>query len=227
MTSQEEIFVQQEANAWFNRNSSSALKAVSAEHRVIEALSTLILPEQGVLLDIGGASGKVAEGFRLIHPGWTCRVVEPSVDAITAGQAAFPNLEFDKGSISQSQGLPWQDADIILVSGVFCLVDRQRLSRAICNVDLALKNGGLLVVSDFDAPFLRANPYKHFEGIYTYKQDYTDIFKSLGTDHLLVSKSENIKSLTSSDLADIYDTQWVTSVLKKDISGRYFKEKKP
>lgn len=225
MTSQEEVFVKQEANAWFNRNSSLSLEPVSPKHRVIEALSSFVLPEQGVLLDVGGASGKVAEGFRLIHPGWTCRVVEPSVDAIAAGREAFPDLEFNEGSISQSRGLPWKDADVIIVSGVFCWVDRERLSCAVSNVDLALKNSGLLVISDFDSPFLRANPYKHYPGLYTYKQDYTEIFRSLGTYHLLARESKNLEDHTNSDSNDTYDTQWVTSVLRKDVSGRYFKGK--
>ena len=220
---QEAIFVQQEADAWFTRNATAIVKAASPTHRVLSALRQVDLPPTGVLLDIGGASGMVAEGFRQEHPDWVCRVVEPSGEAIAAGAEAFPHIAFSQGSIAQPEGLPWGDADVVLVSGVFCWVDRRLLSRAICNVDTALKSGGLLVVSDFDPPFLRANPYQHYPGVYTYKQDYAEIFRQMGIYHLLHRTSENMASHSASDRSDRYDCQWVTSVLRKDLQDRYFR----
>lgn len=219
---QEKIFLEQEANAWFRRNTSASIAQAPLEHRVLQSLSSGRIPTSGVLLDIGGATGRIAEGFRQHYPSWRCKVVEPSLEAVAMGESAFPNVEFRVGSICQTEGMPWEDVDIVIVSGVFCWVDRHLLSRAICNVDSALKNGGLLVISDFYSPYMRANPYKHHSGIYTYKQDYSQIFTNLGTYHLLFSKSENLEGHSGSDESDFYDRQWVTSVLKKDISGRYF-----
>ena len=220
--SQEKIFLEQEANAWFRRNTSASIAPAPPENRVLQSLSSVPVLTSGVLLDVGGATGRIAEGFRQYHSGWRCKVVEPSLEAIAVGQSAFPHVEFRAGSICQIEGMPWQDVDIVIVSGVFCWVDRHLLSRAICNVDSALKNGGLLVISDFDSPSMRANPYKHHLGIHTYKQDYSQIFTNLGTYHVLFRKSENLEGHTGSDESDSYDRQWVTSVLKKDISGRYF-----
>lgn len=219
---QETIFVRKEADAWFTRNATTVVKAASPEHRVLAALRQVDLPKAGVLLDIGGSSGMIAEGFRQEHSSWTCRVVEPSGEAIAAGAEAFPHVEFSQGSIAQPEGLPWGEADVVLVSGVFCWVDRRLLSRAICNVDVALKPSGLLVISDFDPPFLRANPYHHHPGLYTYKQDYAEIFRQLGTYHLLYRHSETMTSHSASDEGDRYDCQWATSVLRKDLQGRYF-----
>lgn len=89
---------------------------------------------------------------------------------------------------------------------------------------MAVKPGGWLVISDFDPPFLRANPYKHHPGLYTYKQDYTEIFRQLGIYQLVYRFSENMISHTSSNINDPYDCQWVTTVLKKDVQGRYFQQ---
>lgn len=118
--------------------------------------------------------------------------------------------------------MPWRDADVVLVSSVFCWVDRHLLSRAVCNVDHSLKNGGILVISDFDSPSMRANPYRHHPGVFTYKQDYTKIFTSLGSYHMILHRSENLEGHSSSDETDPYDRQWSTSVLRKDVNKRYF-----
>lgn len=219
---QDTIFVNHEADAWFERNAESATTPISSDHRVLQALRNVNLPQKGVLLDVGGASGKVAAGFQREYPEWQCCVVEPSGRAIAAGQVAFPQIKFCQGSITQAEGLPWGDVDLVIVSGVFCIVDRQLLSRAVCNVDLALKEGGFLVISDFDSPFLRANLYKHHAGLYTYKQDYAEIFRQLGIYHVTYRFSENLHDFSRGDIKDPYDRQWVTTVLKKDLQGRYF-----
>ena len=221
---QDAIFLNQEADAWFERNAAGATTAAPPEDRVLQALKHVKLPNQGVLLDVGGAAGRLAAGFQREYPEWACRVIEPSAKAIAAGQVAFPQIEFCQGSITQPEGLSSTSVvDLVIVAGVFCLVDRSLLSRALCNVDLALKDGGFLVIADFDSPSLRANAYKHQAGVYTYKQDYAEIFRQLGTYHIIYRLSENLADLSSSDLTDTYDRQWVTTVLKKDIQGRYFK----
>lgn len=222
---QEKVFLEQEADAWFNRNP-SVVQLAPSNHRVLEALNCVKLPSEGCLLDIGGATGSVSAGFLRDHPDWIVRVVEPSAEAITAGKQAFPELEFAQGSISQREGMPWNDSDIVVVSGVFCVVDRNLLTQAVANVDAALKNGGLLVISDFDSPSLRANPYKHYEGLFTYKQDYAEIFRALGTYQVISRQSSKFEGLSSGDISDPYDLQWVTVVLCKDTYGRYFRDKK-
>ncbi|MCX7596046.1 MAG: class I SAM-dependent methyltransferase [Fischerella sp.] len=221
---QDTVFLNQEADAWFERNADSATTPVSSAHRVLQALRQVTLPRQGMLLDVGGASGKVAAGFQREYPEWKCCVVELSGKAITAGRAAFPQIEFYQGSITQSEGLPVVNADVVIVSAVFHFVERQLLSRAICNVDFALKNGGFLVISDFDSPFLRANAYKHYAGLYTYKQDYAEIFRQLGIYQVVYRLSETLVDHSTGDADDPYDRQWVTTVLKKDIYGRYFRK---
>ncbi|WKT81359.1 class I SAM-dependent methyltransferase [Thermosynechococcus sp. PP45] len=222
LNQQDTIFVNQEADAWYERNAASATEPAPANDRILRALSHLTLPAQGILIDVGGSSGRVAEGFRRQYPQWHCRVVEPSGKAIAAGKKAFPHLEFTQGSITQAQGLPWQEATIVVISSVFHWVDRSLLSRAVANVDLALKDGGYLVISDFDSPFLRANAYKHRSGLYTYKQDYAEIFRQLGIYHLIYRFSETLVDHSGSDLDDPYDRQWVTSILRKDLQDRYF-----
>jgi hypothetical protein len=119
--------------------------------------------------------------------------------------------------------LPCELVDIAVVASVFHWVDRGVLSRAVSNVDTAIKDGGWLVIADFDSPFLRANPYKHFAGAYTYKQDYAQIFNSLGIYHTIYHFSENLVEHSVNDNNDPYDRQWAVTLLKKDLQGRYFR----
>jgi hypothetical protein len=79
------------------------------------------------------------------------------------------------------------------------------------------------VISDFDSPIPRANPYKHHEGLLTFKQDYAGIFGALGTYTLLSRESSSLVDHTRSDECDSYDQQGVTSILRKDLTGRYYK----
>ncbi|HSJ10192.1 MAG TPA: class I SAM-dependent methyltransferase [Longimicrobiales bacterium] len=220
MISQEQLFLDGEADAWMQRNP-SALEIAGPEHPVLAALAAQELPDTGALLDLGGAAGRVAAGFLRDHAGWSATVVEPSGVAIASGSAAFPAVHYVQGSItSAAAALAGQQAfDVVVICGVLCWIDRACLSRAVASADAALRDGGLLVVCDFDAPFPRANPYAHRPGIFTYKQDYPACFMALGLYHMLHRSS--FAHGSGADASDPYDRQWVTTVMRKDLFGRY------
>jgi SAM-dependent methyltransferase len=220
---QERIFVEKEADEWFCRNSSSLITPAPKNHRIMKSIEHVQLPERGILLDVGGATGRLSARFLMEYPGWVCRVVEPSAKAIAAGKEVFPEIQFYQASITQPGGMPWADVDLIIVSGVLCWVDRLLLSRAVANLDGALRDGGLVVISDFDSPSLKANAYKHHAELFTFKQDYAKIFEYLGIYHLVFRESQKIANHSVSDQKDCYDQHWVTTVLRKDLLGRYFK----
>jgi SAM-dependent methyltransferase len=220
---QETAFVTKEADAYFERNAPATLVPAPPDHRVLSTLQRIGLPKRGVLIDVGGGAGQLAAGFLEVYPGWSAKVIEVSRRAIDAGKKAFPTIEFREGSITEADNLAFEPADLVLVcGGVFCWVERALLSRAVSNVDLICRNSGLLAIGDFDSPFPRANPYKHHQGLFTFKQDYAGIFQALGTYTLLSRESTSLVGCTGSDERDPYDQQWVTSILKKDLTGRYY-----
>jgi SAM-dependent methyltransferase len=203
------------------RRNSGSLSAAPPDDPILAALSTLTLNEQGTMLDVGGASGRIAAGFLRDHPRWFVRVVEPSAEAIAAGRNLFPGVSFDQGSIANPLPAPPDGShyDVVVISGVLCWVERALLSRAIANTDTALSDGGLLVIADFDPPAPRANPYHHAPGVFTYKQDYAQSYLSLGIYHLEFRRSVAYGS--ASNPSDPYDRHWMTGVLRKDLHGRY------
>jgi SAM-dependent methyltransferase len=222
MTSQEDAFVNGEADAWIRRNPRS-MTAASNDDPVLTALARCELAARGTLLDAGGAAGRLAAGFLRAQPEWAVKVVDASREAVAAGAAAFPGIEFHVGSLAAPLPPPavGRGYDVVIVSGVLCWIDRNLLSLALAHTDSALRDGGLLVVSDFDSPYPRANRYVHREGIYTYKQDYAACFCALGTYHTVYRTSYTEGSAADRD--DPYDRLWVTSVLRKDLFGRYAK----
>jgi SAM-dependent methyltransferase len=220
---QETTFITKEADAWFERNAPATVIPASPDHHMLSALRRIALPERGTFIDVGGGTGQLAAGFLEAHPGWRVKVVELSQRAIEAGRMAFPTIEFHKGSITNPDDIALEPADLVLVSGVFPWVERALLSRAVSNVDLICRNSGLLAISEFDSPFPRANPYKYHQGLFTFKQDHAGIFQALGIYTLLFRESTSLVDHTRSDKRDPYDQQWATSILKKDLTGRYYR----
>lgn len=223
---QETAFIQSEADAWFERNSDNLLIPVDSNHHVIRAINRLSLPENGEFADLGGGSGKVSARVLNMFPNWRGHVLEPSGKAVQQGQEAFPALRFYQGSITRPSDMPNSLFDLVIVCGVFTWVDRCLLSQAVANVDSLIKQGGYLVVSDFDPAYPRANPYHHRSGLFTYKQDYSLPFLALNTYSLVLRESLSLSEHTGCDPEDPYDTQWMTAVLRKDLQGRYFSKAK-
>lgn len=218
---QEQAFLDGEADAWMRRNPYSA-ELPPADDPLLAAFAVCEFPEKGAFLDAGGAAGRIGAAFLRSHPSWLVRVVDASGEAIAAGRRAFPDVLFDQGTLTKPLPAAYPERaayDVVVVSGVLCWIERGLLSHAIANTDAALVDGGLLVIADHDAPIPRANPYVHRAGLFTYKQDYANCYLALGTYHLMYRRS--IVYGSAANPADPYDRQWMTAVLRKDLTGRY------
>lgn len=215
---QEEIWAREEADAWFRRAGDDWLRPASIDDPVLIGLNAVELPEQGTILDLGGATGRIAAGFLRDHPTWRAHVMDLSKDAIIAGKRAFPNVHFINGSITNFD-FPCAGYDVVVICAVLHFLERRLLSSAVANSDLALADGGFLVLHDFDPPHRRANHYSHNPGLFTYKQDYASCYLALGIYHLEYRRSW-VKG-SAANPSDPYDRRWMTAVLRKDLQGGY------
>jgi ubiquinone/menaquinone biosynthesis C-methylase UbiE len=218
---QETVFIQKEADSWFERNAHSILEPANENHNVIQALKKINFTYPVKFIDLGGGAGKVSAGIKIIYPDWGATVLEPSGKAVQAGQDRFPEVQFLKGSLTQAEDMPNENFDLAIVCGVFTWIDRELLSQAIANVDKLIRPGGYLVINDFETPYPRANPYHHHPGLYTYKQDYTLPFMALNLYTEIYRQSGQMQNHTKANEGDPYDTWWTTAILQKDITGRY------
>ncbi len=217
---QENIFIEGQSDAWFDRNFKNGIKAASDEHKIIQLIKSLNLPSSGNLIDLGGAAGSLAAGIIKNYPSWKATVLEPSQKAVNAGSKIFPWIDFIRGSVAKKNDMPNKVFDLAIISGVFCWIDRSLLSQAIANIDSLIKPNGHIIISDFYTPFPRANDYHHLDGIFTYKQDYSLPFKSLNIYTEIYRNSGPVKH-SNFDNVDPYDVWTLISVLQKDLMGRY------
>lgn len=210
-----------DADAYFARNP-GIMDIAPPEYPILQMLSHIQLPERGEMVDVGGAAGRVAAGFINLYPMWRGTVLDISPMATRAGRATFPALRFCVGSIIEC--VPRSMAgdglyDLVKVSSVLCYLNRRDLSRAIANIDVSVRDGGVLLFSDFACSFPRRNSFAHHDSLHVYKQDYLQCFMSLGIYDLQAYSVFQMES--GYDPTDVYDRQRIIAVLRKDLSGKY------
>ena len=154
---QENIFIKQEADAYFERNYATEIKHESPDHSVIKMVKMINLPKKSCFIDLGGGAGTVSAGITKLYPDWNGTVVEPSKKAIKAGSVNFPWLNFISGSLTKKNDIPDKVYDLAIISMVFSWIDRSLLSQAIANIDNLVKPNGYIIIRDFYAPYPRVN----------------------------------------------------------------------
>ena len=60
------------------------------------------------------------------------------------------------------------------------LVDRENYLRCISEADRLVKFGGFLSIIDFETPFPYSNSYSHQIGVFSHKQNNSDVFVASG-----------------------------------------------
>jgi SAM-dependent methyltransferase len=109
--------------------------------------------------------------------------VELSAEAVADGRAKFPDVRFVR---APSHEIPLEEPfDLVIVNGVYCVVDRAQLLRSVAEADRLLKDGGFLLLGDFLPANMLKVRYHHLkeQQIYTYKQDYAAAFMASGLYH--------------------------------------------
>jgi ubiquinone/menaquinone biosynthesis C-methylase UbiE len=171
---QKDLFLEFEANNWFERNK-KVLDSIRAEEdlllKEILDLTKSDTAKPLSLLEIGCGNGKrLAElqknGFQVIG-------LDPSKAAIKV--ASEKGVEAKVGTADE---LPFPDNNFdILVFG-FCLYlcDRDDLFRIASEANRVLKETGYLFILDFYSKNETSNDYHHLAGVKSYKMDYRKLF---------------------------------------------------
>lgn len=220
--SQEHYFTAGGGDEYFRRN--VAVQDVARSYHMSDNLLVGLrgeLPSKGRAAVLGGAGGRSAAALKDHFPNWTVSNVDISHEAIEFGRRTFPQVEHHCLSISSVEPRLSDvlgELDVILVTGVLVWVDRAVLSRAIANIDESLRDGGILLISDFLPPTRRKNPIKHAPQCFTYKQDYSEPFLSLGT-YEAVTISTHVFAEPKN--LDEFERRWAYHLLKKNLTGLY------
>ena len=180
---QKDIFINGESDNWFFRNKES-LKNQTEFIDVNEVLG--YIKEQNNILEIGCSNGTKLNYIQEKLPNLKLSLfgIDPSVKSIEDGKSNFSNLKLEVGTsdlLNYSDGL----FDIVIVGFCLYLVDRNLIFKTISEIDRVLKQNGFLVITDFEPPFPTKKPYIHKEGVYSYKNNYSNFFVGGGHYNLL------------------------------------------
>lgn len=215
---QNSIFLNSEGDAWYKRNQTHLTEINIAEEPDVSYILSSLLPFKNQIeniLEIGCSSGlklkKICDEMDAKGVG-----IEPSEKAVMDGNA----LRHDAVTLLQGTGdsLPFVDASFDLVNFAFCLYlfDRNILLKSLAEADRVLKPGGYMVITDFDPVTQRKRAYSHFPGLFSYKQNYGNLYTSTGLYYLIGKRSFSHRS----PVFDIDANERVsTQILYKEIDA--------
>lgn len=166
MGRQENEFLNGEGDCWYERNKD---KPGNYTRNGIIADNT---PEPSSILEIGCGDGRYLFDLHNLY-GCKCTGVDPSEAATTIGRKRYPEINFFQASSSL---LPSGEHDLVIYGFCLYLCDRDGLPDIVVSGDDVLRDGGHLVIHDFDPDHPHKVPYKHAEGLFSYKQDYSKLW---------------------------------------------------
>lgn len=219
---QKDIFKSTEGDNWFDRNKKNQ------EVYDVYKLLTKYFDKDSRVLEIGSSGGKNLNYFEN-KLGCKCYGIDPSTKAIAQGKKKYPNLHLFIGT---SDELPFNDEffDCVILGFCLCLVDRKLLSRTVSEVDRVLKDKGFLAIIDFDPNIPIKKDYKHYDGLKTFKYDYSSMFLSFPQYTLVEKNSFSHNSLAEKNLSfqnynlfnENIDERVSSAIIYKNMNDGYF-----
>lgn len=221
---QDKIFELSEADNWFLRNR-DYIVTKTKENDLITTLIEKISDKEKIksVIELGSSNGFRLNLLKNILLNCDKFVgVDVSNEAVKDGMQRYGlemhNCAFDKFESDER-------FDLVIVNFVFHWIDRENIFKTISNTDKLLKDGGYLIIGDFLPDFPQKRKYHHLptENVFTYKTDYTKVFKSLNT------YKEVYKTTFNHDNAKIDKIDYAKSgerafcsILRKDLYGFYY-----
>ncbi|MEJ2170832.1 MAG: class I SAM-dependent methyltransferase [Desulfobacterales bacterium] len=173
MKTQKEIFRIEEGDRWFDRNRKSSNSGKDTADDIISLIKLNELSPERVL-EIGCSNGQRLELIRNAYQA-ECYGIDPSSKAIADGKNRYPKISLQ---VRTADVLPFDTGSFDMIIFGFCLYlcDRQDLFKIAYEADRCLKNEGSLIIKDFYPPFAYRNRYSHYDGVFSYKMDYSRMF---------------------------------------------------
>lgn len=164
-------FLLSEGDRWFERNTAALNKP--RPDKIMRALGILNIHPTSVL-EIGCANGWRLETIRVAFKCWAYGL-EPSEAAIEDGFSRWPNILIKRGL---ANALPYNNDEFDLVIYGFCLYlcDREHLLQIASEGDRVLRDGGHIVIMDFNSPSPYSRVYHHNPKLLSYKMDYPKLW---------------------------------------------------
>lgn len=213
MNTQEQVFINQEADNWFLRNKNTIIAKQNKNDYCFNIIkNTLDCAKITSVLELGCSNGYRLNFLKSIFPNCTKFVgSDASKLAVEDGIERY-GLELYQSSLCNFT-YPEQ-FDLVIVSFVLHWIDRTLLYKSIATIDSLLKNNAYLCLNDFFPYFPHKRIYHHYtkDPVYTYKLDYNALFTSSNYYQLL---QEYIYIYSDAPTMD-NDTRCHVSLLQKN-----------
>jgi ubiquinone/menaquinone biosynthesis C-methylase UbiE len=187
MSRQSRTFLDGEGDEWYSRNRftiDDPAYVSSDVTLIIRTLGGSPFPIQNVL-EIGCSS---ASKLAALSSGLEAKGVgvDPSNQAIQEAKIRYADLDLHVGIAS---ALPFLSKEFDLVFFGFCLylVPPEELEKSILESLRVCRTNGFIAITDFDPGVESVVPYRHVQGLQSYKRNYFEILKQY-CDITLVSK---------------------------------------
>jgi len=175
--SQKSIFLSGEGDAFHKRNIELYSKGVSfkTDESFYSYLNSLPIPNNKNIkvLEIGCGHGHLLNILKKSKK-WELYGLDPSIEAIKYAKDHGIN-----GFVGTADNLPFEDNtfDFVIFGHVLYLCDLTDLFKIAHETHRVSKNDSWICIIDFWSPQLKRIPYKHKDGIYSHKFDFSKIFK--------------------------------------------------
>lgn len=177
---QDTVFWESEGNAYWWRNRSALLADTALANDWPMTLLDLYHIRPTQVVDVGCAAGTRLEALRQRY-GCACHGVDASKAAIDEGCDLYPQLHLVWDVATQIHvATSW--ADLAVAHYVYHWLARQNLFEVTDEIDRVLRVGGHVILGDFAPNHPTRAPYKHKDGLYTWKMPdaYAGFFTASG-----------------------------------------------
>ncbi len=220
MKTQDEIFKEFEGDGWFDRNKDKIGAEESLSSDLPIKLTELYNLKPKKCLELGCSNGwRLDAIYKRIK--CECIGIEPSKKAVEEGRKKFKNIQFFN-STADSVPLDDESVDLAIINFVFHWIDRKTLLKTVYEIDRTLKNNGYLIIGDFYPDYPTKVKYHHLpdENIFTFKQNYAEIFISTSCYKMIafLSGHHETHELTTDANSN---SRMMTALLQKDINLNY------
>jgi SAM-dependent methyltransferase len=217
---QDDIFLNSEGDAWFNRNAKQLGKNLKDD--IPLTLIDFLNLKPNKVLEIGASNGYRLAEISHKFGNSSFVAIEPSQEAITDGKKQFPFIEFRRGLMGDLPLKEGEAFDLVIVYFVFHWISRDKLLRSVSEVDRAIVDGGYLILGDFLPDTPTKVKYHHLpdQEVFTYKQNYANIFLSSGLYTLVTQLTfDHDNHSFNPDVSG--ESRGVCSLLKKNKENLY------
>ena len=189
MGNQELIFSQSEGDNWFYRNLPQIESTDSwTDVNFIKSRLRPFNSRVSKILEVGCAAGHKVESLATDFDAEPFGI-DPSARAVdTAVKRTGKSKNFRIGTADKIE-FPDSNFDLVFVAFCLYLVSREALDVSINEIDRVLKDGGFLVLEDFDPGIDLSRDYIHHPDITTYKSNYGNHFLNMGNYYLVEKRS--------------------------------------